>query len=914
MVIILTDGLTQERDDGTYSSTISKYDIKLGFMFIEDKDSNSSTMLLEALKDQSKHSKITSDNISNLPLQMAQLMNAMLENCLQDIQDKNDLSTTIIKQTINIEIPIDSKSLPKLIYKQEQYQNNDEIKKPKITKNVTSYTVSQPNSMIPKLINVKHLLNQYLSRNNSYTNLSLAVRELRKYYQELSTTSDIQTHITRAEELWHTEETRLSNSINDLMSVFSDVVFPFNKFTHRRAALRGSSLYLPGLIKAITSEWSYKKIFSSKLAGGKRDHALCLVLDISVSMFGNMGECLFETLIIFIGALKKLGLDNYSIVLFGKKVTIIKTHEQTFDIYVIYTLLQQIKFDQENDSKDAFGSEVAIDLLTNCATRGERKIFISTDGYGNCTDLLPMVQQRAEDLGIDLIALGVGIDRTNLQSSYARYIQCAGAYNVPKALRSLCENEPQFKSIDWLKQSEDFTTQTVTTEVESIINDPKHQKAFDEFIQKLNGEREHFFTSTGSPPSNIVVDICFCLDITGSMSRWLSQTKIQMKAIIKEIKGQINENYSSLKLKLNFAIVGYRDITDNPQYETLNFTHNEDQIIRFLDKLQAKGGDDCPEDVLGALDKCLTLPNWSGANARFIVLITDAPGHGQDLNDDENDRYKNGTGLTVDKIFKRLLEKDKEIDLMFCCIKPEYTKKMEDAFKKQYPAIEGRTLSVIELFDKTKQQQSSNSFHFVFVLDESGSMEGHWSSLQKAYLNFLNTRKNDQGGDDLFSVVQFDSSARTIYERCKLAQTHLSLPFKGGGTTYRTGLEEAGRVLRRDQSNSSIVMIFMSDGEDGNSQPLPKLTEIRGKYQNPRGRNFICHTVSFGTSVGSGRELLKNMAATGNGQLFDARDGIQLSQVFTQIATECNVTNTLVNRFAEILSKDISLKIMVDYL
>ncbi|CAF4387464.1 unnamed protein product, partial [Didymodactylos carnosus] len=250
----------------------------------------------------------------------------------------------------------------------------------------------------------------------------------------------------------------------------------------------------------------------------------------------------------------------------------------------------------------------------------------------------------------------------------------------------LCENEPQFKSIDWLKQSEDFTTQTVTTEVESIINDPKHQKAFGKFIQKLNGEREHFLTSTGSPPSNIVVDIYFCLDITGSIQ-----------------KDKLYEKYSSLKLKLNFAIIGYRDITDNPQYETLNFTHDEDQIIRFLDKLQAKGGNDCPEDVLGALDKCLTLPNWSVSNARFIVLITDAPGHGQDLNDDENDRYKNGTGLTVDKIFKRLLEKDKEIDLMFCCIKSEYTKKMEDAFKQQYQAIEGRTLSVTELFDKTKQ-------------------------------------------------------------------------------------------------------------------------------------------------------------------------------------------------------------------
>ncbi|CAF2180053.1 unnamed protein product [Rotaria magnacalcarata] len=346
------------------------------------------------------------------------------------------------------------------------------------------------------------------------------------------------------------------------MSVFSDVVFPFNKFTRRRAALRGSSLYLSDLIKAMTSEWSYKKIFSLKLAGGKRDHALCLVLDITVSMFGNM------------------------VLFYLEKVTIITTHEHTFDSYAIYTLLRQIKFDQENDSKDTFDLGVAIDLLTNCATRRERKIFILTDGYGNCAGLLPMVQQHAEDLDIDLIVLGIGIDRKNLQLSYAQYIQYTGGSNVPKELRSLCENEPQFKSIDLLKQSEDFTTQAVTTEVESIIN-----------------------------------------EIT--------------------------------QLKLNFVTVGYSDIRDRPQYETLNFTHDEAQCIRFLDKLQARSGGDCPEDVPEALNKCFTLPNWSGSNVRFIVLITDAPGHEQDLNDDINDAYRNGTGLTVDKIIKRLLEKDR---------------------------------------------------------------------------------------------------------------------------------------------------------------------------------------------------------------------------------------------------------------
>ncbi|CAF5062517.1 unnamed protein product, partial [Rotaria sp. Silwood1] len=244
IVIILTDGLTQERDNQTYSLTINKHDIKLGFMFIEDKNSNSSTMLLDALKNQSKHSKITSDNISNLPLQMAQLMNTMLEHCLNGTQDRNDSPTEITKQTVNIEQLIDPKSVPKLIYKQKQDQSDGENKRSEKTTNFISYTVSQPNSMIPKINNIKHLLTQYLSRSNPYTNLSIASDDLRKYYQQLSTeNSDVKNHITQAEQLWHKEETRLTSSIDDLVSAFSDVVFPLNKFTRRRAALRCSSLY-----------------------------------------------------------------------------------------------------------------------------------------------------------------------------------------------------------------------------------------------------------------------------------------------------------------------------------------------------------------------------------------------------------------------------------------------------------------------------------------------------------------------------------------------------------------------------------------------------------------------------------------------------------------------------------------------
>ncbi|CAF5183906.1 unnamed protein product, partial [Rotaria magnacalcarata] len=89
-----------------------------------------------------------------------------------------------------------------------------------------------------------------------------------------------------------------------------------------------------------------------------------------------------------------------------------------------------------------------------------------------------MIQQRAEDHNSDLIAMAISTDQTNLKSPYKRYLQCAATYGLLKALRFL---------------------------------------VFGEMIQDLAGEREKILINSGHPLSDVTVDICFCLDCTGSM-------------------------------------------------------------------------------------------------------------------------------------------------------------------------------------------------------------------------------------------------------------------------------------------------------------------------------------------------------------------------------------------------------------
>ncbi|CAF4642547.1 unnamed protein product, partial [Rotaria sp. Silwood2] len=555
-------------------------------------------------------------------------------------------------------------------------------------------------------------------------------------------------------------------------------------------------------------------------------------------------------------------------------------------------LSQYIRFDQDNDTKDAEALESAVDLLINNATRGEKRIFIITDGYSNSGSLLSLVQQRAENASIDIIAMAIGDDRTNLHGNYKRYIRCTTSYGLPKALKALFDNEPSNESIDRPMESKKWTALPTDRDKDAYLKDIKTNPTFKDIIQKLKGEREKILVNSGEPPSNMSCDICFCIDCTGSMSRWLSATKVQMKIIISEIKKKIVEKFPSLKLKLSFAIVAFRDINDMKPFETLDFTDDDRKVINFLNQLTAYGGNDLPEDVLGALDQCLNLKNWSKSNARFIILITDAPGHGGDLNGDPSDRYPDGTKHTVTTICDDILKKDSEIELMFCCINPAATLKMQEAFEQEFNKRKnqtGKEFKTIKLFGDNPID--SRLFHFVFVLDESGSMswEDRWVNLVSAYNSFLDRRNNDQGGNDIFSVIQFDDSAQIICKKTPLSNVPKTLSMKGGGTNYLSGLVLADLVIASDTTNSTIVMIFMSDGDDGGPNPLSYMNSLRDNRIQPGSK---------------GDDLLRKMAKAGGGDMHSALTGVQLVSVFDNLASDCSVTGTLVSEFAKILSEE----------
>ncbi|CAI2181312.1 11012_t:CDS:1 [Funneliformis geosporum] len=145
------------------------------------------------------------------------------------------------------------------------------------------------------------------------------------------------------------------------------------------------------------------------------------------------------------------------------------------------------------------------------------------------------------------------------------------------------------------------------------------------------------------------VDLCFVLDCTGSMSSHISAAK----DCIIQVVDYMERTNPSIKIWVGFC--GYRDYCDgHKRLETFNFTDSYDQFRRYVRNVQATGGGDVPEDVLGGLNAAITKMNWSHTT-RVILHVGDAPPHGRRFTDEQDDYPKGDpSGLTAESVLGKM--------------------------------------------------------------------------------------------------------------------------------------------------------------------------------------------------------------------------------------------------------------------
>jgi len=129
------------------------------------------------------------------------------------------------------------------------------------------------------------------------------------------------------------------------------------------------------------------------------------------------------------------------------------------------------------------------------------------------------------------------------------------------------------------------------------------------------------FESARTIPAHVPVDIAIVIDTTGSMQNQIDRLKSTLQSIHYAL------TQLSTKPDIRFGLVAYRDRGDDYVTQVSPFTSSIEAFQSKLDKLQADGGGDEPEDLQSGLASAMHELEWRGEALRLGFAISDAPPH-----------------------------------------------------------------------------------------------------------------------------------------------------------------------------------------------------------------------------------------------------------------------------------------------
>merc|ERR1719316_576879 len=130
-----------------------------------------------------------------------------------------------------------------------------------------------------------------------------------------------------------------------------------------------------------------------------------------------------------------------------------------------------------------------------------------------------------------------------------------------------------------------------------------------------------------------------------------------------------------------------------------------------------------------------------------------------------------------------------------------------------------------EKFDLNKlraQCPASESMHFIYILDKSGSMGlgSRWAALQESVDASLRVRSAAAETSDKISVVLYDSTARIITRGGNTPKDFIGClknERPSNGTDFGPAFERAKEAMDVINHRGKVVVIFMTEGEGRNT-------------------------------------------------------------------------------------------------
>ncbi|GMH42187.1 hypothetical protein BSKO_10106 [Bryopsis sp. KO-2023] len=704
VMLMMVDGLTQEKDPADYTEITKEREVDLVVLNLKDGMQESIMQDIERLWGSvaSCYEVLDVEFVEELPILLAGLIIKQFDQMLKGATEPQERGGKIFQPPISPPTPAKKidvgilNSVGRLSYSKGKEEGAGGIQQ------LSMFQVGDGSEEIPFLDQAKSL--PRAEKDDSL--VEVAIDKTHDFYSAVDSDEAFLGVMKEAQSKWGEAAGRVAGQIDSMVEALEECL-PVNVYTRNKASERGTSLHLQGLIKAVTTKFNYKKYFSAKKSGGKRQYAVTIVVDISMSMGGHLAQCSVEALVMFVEGLLSMDIENFTVLLFGSSMYVVKLPDTPWDGASIAALLSNLRHDREYASLDADAIECALSLFQATNPKGPRKIFIISDGFGTSGVRLAQALERAEEELVEVLAIGVGFDKLFVPHCYNKWLTAVLPCAIPEALK-MCQEQGSAQGsglrLNMVDDCEDWSqfAPMAADARESMEDILQHQKsAFPDLLEQLRGERSVKLRA-GNTPSAMTVDVCYVLDTTGSMGPWIEASKSQIKLITEGIAQKVNEQHPGIKIELRFSMVAYKDYGDAERIRVQQFTKDVPEFLGFLQGLTAGGGGDAPEDVLGALKAAASMGDWEG-RVKFVILIADAPGHGRDCNGGLHDSYPDGDpeGLTVQLMMEEL--SSHKVELMFCRINGAVTAAMEAEFKKFYddPKI-GRELTATDIFNSSR--------------------------------------------------------------------------------------------------------------------------------------------------------------------------------------------------------------------
>ncbi|KAH3761863.1 Sterol 3-beta-glucosyltransferase [Pelomyxa schiedti] len=165
-----------------------------------------------------------------------------------------------------------------------------------------------------------------------------------------------------------------------------------------------------------------------------------------------------------------------------------------------------------------------------------------------------------------------------------------------------------------------------------------------------------------------------------------------------------------------------------------------------------------------------------------------------------------------------------------------------------------------------KKHGPPENMHIVLCLDASTSMlrRNRWETLVRGVEQFISARNKPK---DVYSIILFHGQGIIACDRVspEQAQTRITMePHFGGDTKFSSGLSFAYRqLMETDWDEYRAALIFMSDGEDENSEWESSMLNIK---QLAEQRPHAVSTFVVGIGNGFNTKKLQSVATTGEAQ------------------------------------------------